>query len=131
MIQNAKVLLLLITYVFSVAFMTFGRESKIGQEYFGSMGDAMINLIMRLIFSDQALTFVGILLAKTCKDWSLICSILGSEQFFFMFFPNSRSFGVFSHSKGFGADRSSSETDFPQGSQGSQGSRVNVPKVPE
>ncbi|CAK8989614.1 Voltage-dependent T-type calcium channel subunit alpha-1G (Voltage-gated calcium channel subunit alpha Cav3.1) [Durusdinium trenchii] len=48
------VLLLLITYVFSVAFMTFGRDSEIGDKYFGSMGDAVINLIMRLIFSDQA-----------------------------------------------------------------------------
>ena len=34
--------------------MTFGRDSEIGDKYFGSMGDAVINLIMRLIFSDQA-----------------------------------------------------------------------------
>jgi len=44
------------------------------------------------------------------------------RQDFEGFFPTAECFGVFSHSKGFGADRSSSKNPFPQGS------RLKVPK---
>ena len=48
------VLLLLITYVFSVAFMTFSRGTELEKGVFSSMGSATLALVMKGIFPDQA-----------------------------------------------------------------------------
>lgn len=47
------VLLLLITYVFSVAFMTFARGTSLEKTHFSSMGDSVMALIMKGILPDQ------------------------------------------------------------------------------
>lgn len=49
-----EVLLLLITYVFSVAFMTFSRGTPLEKGAFQSMGSAVMALIMKGILPDQA-----------------------------------------------------------------------------
>ena len=47
------------------------------------------------------------------------------------FSPTAECFGVFSHSKGFGADSEQLQNPFPQGSQvPSKGSQVKVPRFP-
>ena len=47
------VLLLLITYVFSVAFMTFSKNTPLETGVFRSMGSATLALVMKGIFPDQ------------------------------------------------------------------------------
>ena len=58
--------------------------------------------------------------------------LIFSSYILTLFSPTAECFGVFSHSKGFGADRSSSKTDSPKvprfPSKGSQGSQLKVPK---
>ena len=54
-----EVLLLLITYVFSVAFMTFARGTSLEKTHFSSMGDSVMALIMKGILPDQAGKPVG------------------------------------------------------------------------
>ena len=46
--------MLLITYVFSVAFMTFARGTSLEKTHFSSMGDSVMALIMKGILPDQA-----------------------------------------------------------------------------
>ena len=45
--------MLLITYVFSVAFMTFSRGTSLEKTVFASMGTSMLSLIMKGILPDQ------------------------------------------------------------------------------
>lgn len=47
------VLLLLFTYVFSVAFMQFSRGTVLEQKFFSSMGTAIWTLILKCILTDQ------------------------------------------------------------------------------
>lgn len=47
------VLLLLFTYVFSVAFMQFSRGTALEQKFFNSMGTAIWTLILKCILTDQ------------------------------------------------------------------------------
>ncbi|CAJ1387620.1 unnamed protein product [Effrenium voratum] len=47
------VLLLLITYVFSVAFMQFSRGTALEQSFFSDMGTAVMSLILNCILADQ------------------------------------------------------------------------------
>lgn len=47
------VLLLLFTYVFSVAFMQFSRGTVLEQKFFSSMGTAIWSLILKCILTDQ------------------------------------------------------------------------------
>lgn len=46
-------LLLLITYVFSVAFVQFSRDTALERDTFGSMGMAVTTLILKCILTDQ------------------------------------------------------------------------------
>lgn len=46
-------LLLLITYVFSVAFVQFSRDTPLERDIFGSMGMAVTTLILKCILTDQ------------------------------------------------------------------------------
>lgn len=64
-----QVLLLLITYVFSVAFMTFSRGTPLEKGAFQSMGSAVMALIMKGILPDQARSG-GCLVSKEYSSFS-------------------------------------------------------------
>ncbi|CAJ1387619.1 unnamed protein product [Effrenium voratum] len=66
------VLLLLITYVFSVAFMQFSRGTALEQSFFSDMGTAVMSLILNCILADQEAFFQSV--AK--ESWFMACMVL-------------------------------------------------------
>ncbi|CAJ1387676.1 unnamed protein product [Effrenium voratum] len=61
------ILLLLFTYVFSVAFVQFSRDTVLARDFFGSMGSAVSTLILKCILTDQE----SLILAVTQESWMM------------------------------------------------------------
>ncbi|CAK9113664.1 Voltage-dependent T-type calcium channel subunit alpha-1G (Voltage-gated calcium channel subunit alpha Cav3.1) [Durusdinium trenchii] len=71
------VLLLLFTYVFSVAFVQFSRGTALEGQFFGSMGTAIWTLILKCILTDQQF----IIEAVAQESWIMAIMVL----FFILF----------------------------------------------
>jgi len=58
-------LLMLVTYVFSVAFMQFGRGTALEETFFNSMGTAISTLMLKCVLTDQE----AIIMAVAQESW--------------------------------------------------------------
>lgn len=70
-------LLLLITYVFAVAFVQFARDTNLERGTFGTMGEAVATLLLKCILTDQEE------LIRTVTEESLLMSLLLLTFIFF------------------------------------------------